>query len=167
MINCGKIQMERRSRSHVAPMRKSVWMLSWSLLESMGSGARESCGGFSMPWAVSGTMQGCFWPLMRRTLDVSSRVRLSSGGWTGTGCWKRVRTSLIMFWLWLWRTSLNVACRQLCSRLVWQSPSIMPVCLSGRGISGKFICSFACNVDQESLLMHACFPCKARNKWKY
>ena len=120
-------------------MRRSGWMLSWSSWESMGYDARESCGGFSMLWVVFVTTQGCFWPLMRRTHVESLRVRLFLEGWTGMGFWMRVRTSLIMSWPSLWRTSLSAVFRHLSSSREWPSPSTMLECLLGRGISGKII----------------------------
>lgn len=131
--------MGRPLRSLAAHMRRSGWMLSWGLWESMGCDARESCGGFSMLLAVFVTMQGCFWPLMRRTLVESLRVRLFSEGWIGMGFWMRVRTSLIMCWPWLWRTSLSAVFRHLSSSREWPSPSTMLECSLGRSISGKII----------------------------
>lgn len=120
-------------------MRRSDWMQSWSWWVSMVCDARESCGGSNMPWAAFVMLLECFWLLMRRTHAGSLKVRLFFAGWTAMVYWMRVRTSLIMYWPWLWRTSLSAVCKHLSSSLVWQSPSTMPVCLSGRGISGVLI----------------------------
>ena len=137
-------------------MRRSVWMLSWSLWENTGFGARGNCGGFSMPWAVSVMLLGCFLPLMRRIPAESLRVKLCSEGWTVMGFWRRVRTSSITSWHWLWRTFLSAAFRHLCLRLAWQSPSIMPECSSSRGISGKNQIRYKC---EEMKVMAYVFFC--------
>lgn len=128
--------MGKPLRSLDVPTRRSVWTRSWSSWVSMGCGARGSFGGCSMRWVVFVTMRGCFWRWMRRTHVGFSRVMPCWGGWTGTGCWTRARTSSITCWPSLSRTFLSAVFKPWSSSPVWPSPFTMPECLSGRGILG-------------------------------
>jgi len=129
--------MGRLSRSRGAHMRRNGWTQSWNLLESMGSVLRGSYGGFNMPWAAFVMLQECFSPWTRRTHAEFLKVKPFSAGWTGMVFWRRTRTSLIMSWPSLLRTSLSVGSRPSCSRLAWQSLFTMLVCSSSRGTLGK------------------------------
>ena len=110
-------------------------------LDGMTSLQERAMEGSVMHWAVFVTMQGYFWPWTRRTLIESLKVRLFSEGWTAMVFWMRVRTSSIMSSYWLWRTSLSVFCKHLCSSLVWQSLSTMPECSLG-SITSPCPCGF-------------------------